>query len=51
MVSENGIEGSSDNVVAGRWRIEKLLGEGSFGVVYKVEDLANPRKMFALKVL
>ena len=36
--------------VEGRWlNVQGILGNGSFGVVYKVTDEANPWKVFALK--
>jgi len=37
-------------VVAGRYRVERLLGEGAMGAVYLVEHV-HMRKRFALKVL
>ncbi len=37
-------------IVAGRYRVEKLLGEGAMGAVYLVEHV-HMRKRFALKVL
>jgi serine/threonine-protein kinase len=41
---------SSGDVVADRYRIEAILGEGAMGVVYRVEH-ATLHKRFALKVL
>lgn len=37
------------DVVNAKYRVEKLLGEGSFGMVYKVVDTSN--KTYALKLL
>ncbi len=39
-----------DTVVAGRYRVQSLLGEGGMGAVYRVEH-ATLRKQYALKVL
>jgi serine/threonine-protein kinase len=41
---------SVGDVVADRYRIDAVLGEGGMGVVYRVEHL-HLRKLFALKVL
>jgi hypothetical protein len=41
---------SPGDVVAERYRVEALLGQGTMGVVYRVEHL-HMRKRFALKVL
>lgn len=37
------------DIVEGRYRVESVLGEGSFGCVYKVVDTAN--RVWALKLL
>ncbi len=41
---------SVGDIVADRYRIDAVLGEGGMGVVYRVEHL-HLRKLFALKVL
>ncbi|KAI6189086.1 Tau-tubulin kinase 2 [Aphelenchoides besseyi] len=37
-------------IVSNRWRIEKRLGIGAYGVVYQVADLSRSNSMAALKV-
>lgn len=38
------------DIVDGRWKIHRILGEGAFGTVYKVDDLKNPKHFYAMKV-
>ena len=42
---------SSREVIAGRFTVVKLIGEGRFGVVYAVDDARFPGGLRALKVL
>ena len=41
--------GKTDDLLRGRYRILKSLGEGSFSTVYLVEDPAIPHVHYALK--
>lgn len=43
------IDGKSGDIVAGKYTIHKVLGEGSFGCVYKVTDPSE--KVMAMKLL
>ena len=42
---------SEGAVINGRYTVDKVLGEGGMGVVYKVTDNLNPERMLALKTL
>ena len=42
-------ECKSGDIIGGKYRVEKVLGEGAFGCVYKVADSANT--VWALKLL
>ncbi|KAI6215711.1 Tau-tubulin kinase 2 [Aphelenchoides besseyi] len=44
------IDFDEGKIVSNRWRIEKKLGTGAYGVVYQVADLSRPNMMAALKV-
>jgi len=38
-------------VIDSRWRVDALLGEGTFGIVYKVKDIPDDGHEYALKLL
>ena len=43
--------GQADGVIAGRYEIERLLGEGGMGQVYLVRDTMLDDELVALKLL
>jgi serine/threonine-protein kinase len=47
---EAAVEGLEGRLIAERYRVEKLLGEGGMGAVYRAEHI-HMRKIVALKVL
>jgi serine/threonine protein kinase len=42
---------NNGTIVRGRYKIVGVLGKGGFSVVYKVKDLQNEEKLFALKTV
>ncbi len=45
------VEMQSGTIFAERYEVDKLLGEGTFGAVYKARDLSMGRAFVALKIL
>lgn len=44
-------EFSVGDMIDGRWRVDAILGEGTFGKVYRVEDSEENHRIYALKLL
>lgn len=44
-------EFSVGDMIDGRWSVDAILGEGTFGKVYRVKDLQEEGKEYALKLL
>jgi len=50
-ISSNTVRLAAGQLIGGRYRIERELGEGGMGVVYLVADEQVPGERFAIKVL
>ncbi len=48
---ESGAGMKAGTIFAQRYEIDRLLGEGTFGAVYRAYDMSNGHEMIALKIL